>query len=121
MQEKWVTTRLLFERFPCTTRQKQSLIKLEFLGKKEIPEELPFIRALAVVAGLAAHQRGLPQMAPTVAVVLALQGDPKDYLLVYEGRRSRPEVVESDEFVARAAIVIELDYLVEIVQGCIAL
>jgi hypothetical protein len=114
----WIRTEELLDRLPAPRRSTAALVKTEFLGKKEIPPEIPRRRALAVAAFAQAHSRGINNprriydlVESTAAVVEA------QLLVVRPG--GPPRLVPADGFEPTSAVVIDLDQLAELIEdGC---
>ncbi|MEY4231784.1 MAG: hypothetical protein RLZZ362_2633 [Actinomycetota bacterium] len=114
---KWIDTHALLELLPGARVTKTRLLVFDWLGKREMPERIPFDTALGVAAALSARDRGVHQIGRVVELVRALDGDPRTTLLVYKHRKGPPLLIP-DDGKHHPWTIIELNELVDIVESC---
>jgi len=112
-----ITTEQLMERTPGSEALKRKLIRYSMLGKKEIPESLPFRRALAVAAAADAQDRGVKNPSRVYELLTGSAIDLTGMLVVFFGRGGAPKLVEAAAFEPQPATVIDLEYLSELLRG----
>jgi hypothetical protein len=112
-----VTTEHLIERTPGSDALKRKLIGYSMLGKKEIPESLPFRRALAVAAAADAQDRGVKDPSRVYELLTRSAVDLTGMLVVFFGRVGAPKLVGAASFEPQPATVIDLDELSERLRG----
>ena len=108
-----VETKALLENTPGSPTFKRRHIRFVLLGKSEIPNEIPFRRALAVAAAADAGNRGIPRPARVLDLLNSGPQDLTGLLIVFPGRGGSPRLVDAATFQPQPATVIDLDWLAD--------
>lgn len=113
---EWIRAEELLDRLPAPRRSTAPLLRAEFLGKKEVPPEIPLQQAVAVAAFAQAHARGVSK-ARRVYDEVAAAAWPFNGQLVVIRRGSAVELAGVDGFSPTAAVVIDLQELIDAVRS----
>jgi len=91
------------------------MVKTEFLGKKQVPPEIPIHQAVALGAFAQAHARGISKARRVFDLVAAAPA--VDGLLVVVAKGGAPRLAAAHGFEPTAAVVIDLDTLIEAIRS----
>ena len=112
----WVRTDDLLDRLPASRRVTASMIKTTFLGKKELPPEIPMRKAIALAAYAQARARGFNR-AGVFDLVANASGSVAGMLVVVRSRGTLRLVRAASFKPIPGVFAIDLDQVVELIES----